>query len=82
MTETKERTSDGSGEGKTLIARIPKSMVVREDKASYWADLGSAEDMLKMCMLAIANPNKAVIERDGKAVRVEDLGGINDDCDG
>ena len=69
MTETKKRTSDGSGEDKTLIVRIPKSMVVREDKDSYWADLGSAEDMLKMCMMAIANPDQAIIKKDREGVK-------------
>ena len=52
-------------EGKTMLIRIPEEKVTK-GKGFYWADLGDPETILRMVLMALAEPGKAVINNGPK----------------
>lgn len=52
-------------EGKTLMIRIPEEKVTK-GKGFYWADLGDPETILRMVLMVLAEPGKAVVNIDPK----------------
>lgn len=54
-------------EGKTMLIRIPEERVTK-GKGFYWTDLGDPETILRMVLMALAEPGKAVVEIGSKEV--------------
>lgn len=52
-------------EGKTILIRIPEEKVTK-GKGFYWADLGDPQTLVRMVLMAIAEPGKAVVRKDDK----------------
>lgn len=52
-------------EGKTMMIRVPEEKVTK-GKGVYWVDLGDPQTLLRMILMAIAEPGKAVIRKDDK----------------
>lgn len=52
-------------EGKTMLIRIPEEKVTK-GKGFYWADLGDPETILRMVLMVLAEPGKAVVRKDDK----------------
>lgn len=50
-------------EGKTMLIRIPEEMVTK-GKGFYWADLGDPQTILRMVLMVLAEPDKAVVRID------------------
>lgn len=48
-------------EGMTMLIRIPEEKVTK-GKGFYWVNLGDPETILKMVLMALAEPGKAVID--------------------
>lgn len=47
-------------EGKTMLIRIPEEKVTK-GKGFYWVDLGDSKTLLRMVLMALAEPGKAVV---------------------
>ena len=56
---------DAEIEGKTMLIRIPEEKVTK-GKGVYWVDLGDPQTLLRMVLMAIAEPGKAVVKKDDK----------------
>lgn len=54
-------------EGRTMLIRIPEEKVTK-GKGFYWANLGDPETILRMVLMALAKPGKAVVEIGPKEV--------------
>lgn len=52
-------------EGKSMLMRVPEDKVTM-GKAFYWVDLGNPQTLLRMVLMAIAEPGKAVVKKDDK----------------
>lgn len=47
-------------EERTMLIRIPEERVTK-GKDFYWVDLGDPQTLLRMVLMAIAEPGKAVV---------------------
>ena len=54
-------------EGKTVLIRIPEEKVTK-GKGFYWVDLGDPQTLIKMFLMAITEPGKAVVNKGPKEV--------------
>lgn len=54
---------DAEMEGKTMLIRIPEDKVTK-GKGFYWVDLGDPQTLMRMVLMAIAEPGKAVVKKD------------------
>ena len=52
-------------EGKTMLMRVPEDKVTK-GKGFYWEDLGDPQTILRMVLMACAEPGKAVVRKDDK----------------
>lgn len=57
-------------EERTVLLRISKENIVKENDKSIWIDLGQPDDVIRMVMMSIANPDRAVVRKDSD----EDVG--------
>lgn len=51
--------------GKTMLIRVPEEKVTK-GKGVYWVDLGDPQTLLRMILMAIAEPGKAVVNEGPK----------------
>lgn len=51
--------------GKTMLIRVPEEKVTK-GKDIYWVDLGDPQTLLRMILMAIAEPGKAVVNEGPK----------------
>lgn len=51
--------------GKTMLIRVPEEKVTK-GKGFYWVDLGDPQTLLRMVLMAIAEPGKAVVKKEGE----------------
>ena len=51
--------------GKTMLIRVPEEKVTK-GKGFYWVDLGDPQTLMRMVLMAIAEPGKAVVKKDDK----------------
>ena len=51
---------DAEMEGNTMLIRVPEEKVTK-GKGVYWVDLGDPQTLLRMVLMAIAEPGKAVV---------------------
>lgn len=51
--------------GKTMLIRVPEEKVTK-GKGVYWVDLGDPQTLLRMVLMAIAEPGKAVVNEGPK----------------
>ena len=58
---------DAELEGKTMLIRIPEEKVTK-GKGFYWVDLGDPQTLMRMILMAIAEPGKAVVKKDDEEV--------------
>lgn len=56
---------DAEVEGETMLIRIPEEKVTK-GKGFYWVDLGDPQTLMRMILMAIAEPGKAVVKKDDK----------------
>lgn len=56
---------DAEMEGKTMLIRVPEDKV-RKGEGFYWIDLGDPQTLLRMVLMAIAEPGKAVVNKGPK----------------
>ena len=56
---------DAEVEGKTMLIRIPEEKV-HKGKGFYWVDLGDPQTLMRMVLMAIAEPGKAVVNKGSK----------------
>lgn len=49
-----------TNEGETMLIRIPEDKV-KKGTGFYWVDLGDPQTLLRMVLMAIAEPGKAVV---------------------
>lgn len=56
---------DAEMEGKTMLIRVSEDKVTK-GKGFYWVDLGDPQTLLRMVLMAIAEPNKAVVKKEGE----------------
>lgn len=56
---------DGEAEERTMLIRVPEDKVTK-GKGFYWADLGDPQTLLRMVLMAIAEPGKAVVNKGPK----------------
>ena len=54
--------------GKTMLIRVPEEKVTK-GKGFYWVDLGDPQTLLRMVLMAIAEPGKAVVKKDDEEVK-------------
>lgn len=59
---------DAEMEGKTMLIRVPEDKVTK-GKGFYWVDLGDPQTIMKMILMAIAEPGKAVVKKDDEEVK-------------
>ena len=59
---------DAEIEGKTMLIRIPEEKVTK-GKGFYWVDLGDPQTLMRMVLMAIAEPGKAVVKKDDEEVK-------------
>lgn len=52
-------------EGKTMLMCIPEEGVTK-GKGVYWVNLGDPQTILRMVLMALAEPGKAVVKKDDK----------------
>lgn len=50
---------DAELEGKTMLIRVPEDKVTK-GPGFYWIDLGDPRTIMRMVLMAIAEPDKAV----------------------
>lgn len=53
---------------KTMLIRVPEEKVTK-GKGYYWVDLGDPQTLLRMILMAIAEPGKAVVKKDDEEVK-------------
>ena len=56
---------DAEMEGKTMLIRVSEDKVTK-GKGFYWVDLGDPQTILRMVLMAIAEPGKAVVKKEGE----------------
>lgn len=56
---------DGEAEERTMLIRIPEEKVTKGN-GFYWVDLGDPQTLMRMVLMAIAEPGKAVVKKDDK----------------
>lgn len=56
---------DAEMEGKTMLIRVPEDKVTK-GKGFYWVDLGDPQTIMRMVLMAIAEPGKAVVNKGQK----------------
>ena len=54
--------------GKTMLIRVPEEKVTK-GKGFYWVDLGDPQTLMRMILMAIAEPGKAVVKKDDEEVK-------------
>lgn len=54
--------------GKTMLIRVPEEKVTK-GKGFYWVDLGDPQTLMRMVLMAIAEPGKAVVKKDDEEVK-------------
>ena len=54
--------------GKTMLIRVSEDKVTK-GKGVYWVDLGDPQTLLRMVLMAIAEPGKAVVKKDDEEVK-------------
>ena len=55
-------------ERQTMLMRVPEDKVTK-GKGFYWVDLGDPQTILRMVLMAIAEPGKAVVKKDDKEAK-------------
>lgn len=58
---------DAETEERTMFIRVPEDKVTK-GKGFYWVDLGDPQTLLRMVLMAIAEPGKAVVNMGPKEV--------------
>ena len=51
--------------GKTMLIRVPEEKVTK-GKGFYWVDLGDPQTLMRMILMAITEPGKAVVNEGPK----------------
>lgn len=51
--------------GKTMLIRVPEEKVTK-GKGFYWVDLGDPQTLLRMVLMAVAEPGMAVVNEGPK----------------
>lgn len=59
---------DGEAEERAMLIRVPEEKVTK-GKGFYWVDLGDPQTLLRMVLMAIAEPGKAVVKKDDEEVK-------------
>ena len=59
---------DAEIEGKTMLIRVPEEKVTK-GKGFYWVDLGDPQTLMRMVLMAIAEPGKAVVNMGPKEAK-------------
>lgn len=59
---------DEVAEERTMLIRVPEDKVTK-GKGFYWVDLGDPQTLLRMVLMAIAEPDKAVVKKDNGEVK-------------
>lgn len=59
---------DGETEERAMLIRIPEDKVTKGE-GFYWVDLGDPQTLLRMVLMAIAEPGKAVVKKDDEEVK-------------